>query len=168
MASKLGIAFREWRERSTGRKILDCVVWLFALAGFAIIGAWAVYQLGLTNNRGAVDKNSRYMLSVNEMEALKDVELTQEQIQRRWMKQYLKLAVFSKFYPVNAQLITTAAQYGHDPMLVDKMIAASGIYIDDMTEFNNLLSRTPSFATKRLSRRLDALQVWNLASSSAV
>ncbi|MBR4199626.1 MAG: hypothetical protein IKQ94_12730 [Bacteroidales bacterium] len=139
MASKLGIAFREWRERSTGRKILDCVVWLFALAGFAIIGAWAVYQLGLTNNRGAVDKNSRYMLSVNEMEALKDVELTQEQIQRRWMKQYLKLAVFSKFYPVNAQLITTAAQYGHDPMLVDKMIAASGIYIDDMTEFNNLL-----------------------------
>ena len=187
MASKLGIAYSNWRRRGFWHKALDIVVWLFALAGFAIIGAWAVYQLGLTNNRGAVDKNSRYMLSISEMESLKESELTQEQIQRNWMKQYVKLAAFSRFYPVNAQLITTAAQYGHDPQLVDRMIAASSLYIDDLRSttifcvkwkrcWKNIrnrlpktsylgcavssgrLSRTPSFATKRLSRRLDALQ----------
>ena len=139
MASKLGIAFRNWRKRGFWRKAFDIVVWLFALAGFAIIGAWAFYQLGFTNNRGAVDKNSRYMLSISEMEKLKDSELTEEHVHRNWMKQYVKLAVFSRFYPVNAQLITTAAQYGHDPQLVDRMIAASSLYIDDLTEYNNLL-----------------------------
>lgn len=139
MASKLGIAFQDWRRRSFWRKTLDIVVWLFALAGFAIIGAWAFYQLGFTNNRGAVDRNSRYMLSVSEMESINDSEYTPEQVQQRWMRQYLKLAVFSKFFPTNAQLITTAAQYGHDPMLVDRMIAAAALYAGDLTEYNNLL-----------------------------
>ena len=139
MASKLGIAFSNWRKRGFWRKAFDIVVWLFALAGFAIIGAWAFYQLGFTNNRGAVDKNSRYMLSISEMESLKESELTEEQVHKNWMRQYVKLAAFGKFFPVNAQLITTAAQYGHDPQLVDRMIAASSIYIDDLTDYNNLL-----------------------------
>ena len=132
MATKLGIAFQNWRRRGFWRKTLDIVVWLFALAGFAIIGAWAVYQLGFTNNRGAEDRNSRYMLSVDEMEALRDSTLTAEQVQQRWIRQYIKLAAFSRFYPVNAQSITTAAQYGHDPQLVDRMIAASSIYIENL------------------------------------
>ena len=86
MASRLGIAFQDWRQRSFGRKVLDIVVWLFALAGFAIIGAWAFYQLGLTNNQGAEDRNSRYMLSVDEMEGLKDSTLTASQMQQRWVR----------------------------------------------------------------------------------
>ena len=139
MASRFSIALRNWTKRSVGRKIFDIVVGLFALAGFTIIGAWAVYQLGLTHNKGAEDRNSRYMLSVSEMESINDAEYTPEQVQRRWMRQYVKLAVFSKFFPTNARLITTAAQYGHDPMLVDRMIAASGLYIDDLTEYNKLL-----------------------------
>lgn len=139
MASRLGIALRSWRNRSAGRKIFDIVVGLFALAGFAIIGAWAVYQLGLINNKGAEDRNSRYMLSVSEMESINDEDYTPEQVQQRWMRQYVKLAVFGKYYPTNAQLITTAAQYGHDPMLVDRMIAAASLYIDDLTEYNNML-----------------------------
>ena len=139
MASKLGIALSSWRRRSVGRKIFDILVGLFALAGFAIISAWAIYQLGFTNNKGSVDRNSRYMLSIDEMKSLKDSTLSTEQIQQRWMRQYVRLAVFSKFYPVNAQLITTAAQYGHDPMLVDRMMAASTMYIDNLDEYNNLL-----------------------------
>ena len=66
MAKKLSSAIQSWRRRSAGRKIFDIIVGLFALAGFAIIGAWAFYQLGFTKNRGAVDKNYRYMLSVDE------------------------------------------------------------------------------------------------------
>lgn len=139
--SLISKAFKSWRKRSARRKIFDIVVGLFALAGFAIIGAWAVYQLGFTKNRGAVDKNYRYMLSVDEMKALQDSTLTQEQVQERWMRQYAKLAVFSKFYPTNAQLITQAAQFSHDPMLVDRMMAACSMYIDDNSEYDKLLQQ---------------------------
>lgn len=141
MAKKLSSAFQSWRRRSAGRKIFDIVVGLFALAGFAIIGAWAFYQLGFTKNRGAVDKNYRYMLSVDEMKALQDSTFTEQEYQERWMRQYAKLAVFSKFYPTNAQLITQAAQYSHDPMQVDRMMRACSMYIEDQTEYNNLLQQ---------------------------
>ena len=144
MASKLGIAFQHWRSRTAGRKLLDIVVWLFALAGFGIVGAWGVYQLGFTKDRGAHDRNYRYMLSVAEMKSLQDSTMTEQQVSERWMRQYLKLAVFSKFYPTNAQLITQAAQFGHDPMHVDRMLAACSMYIDDLSEYNDLLRKVES------------------------
>ena len=50
-----------------GRRIFNIFVYLFALAGFGIIAAWAVFKLGLTNNKGGVDENYRYLLSVSEM-----------------------------------------------------------------------------------------------------
>lgn len=141
MTSKLSSAFDSWKQRSAWRKVFNIFEALFALAGFAIIGAWAFYQLGFTKNRGAVDKNYRYMLSVDEMESLKDSTFTQEQINERWMRQYAKLVVFSKFYPTNAQLISRGAQFSHDPMMVDRMMRACGMYIDDMSEYNELLQK---------------------------
>ena len=141
MAKKLSSAIQSWRRRSAGRKIFDIVVGLFALAGFAIIGAWAFYQLGFTKNRGAVDKNYRYMLSVDEMKALQDSTFTEQEYQERWMRQYAKLVAFSKFYPTNAQLITQAAQFSHDPMHVDRMIRACSMYIEDQSEYNKLLQQ---------------------------
>lgn len=139
MAKILSSAKQSWRRRSIGRKVFDIVVGLFALAGFAIIGAWAFYQLGFTKNRGAVDKNYRYMLSVDQMKALQDSAFTEQQYHERWMRQYAKLIAFSKFYPTNAQLITQAAQFSHDPMQVDRMVGACGMYIEDQTEYNKLL-----------------------------
>ena len=59
-----------------GRRIFNVFVYLFALAGFGIIAAWAVFQLGLTKNKGAVDSNYRYLMSVSEMEAMEQQELT--------------------------------------------------------------------------------------------
>ena len=96
MASRFGIAFQEWRSHSWGRKIFDIVVWLFALAGFSIIMAWAVYRLGFTNNSGSVDRNSRFMLEVDEMESMSDSTVSQQRVQQRWMQQYVKLAAFSQ------------------------------------------------------------------------
>lgn len=141
MASNFKSAYQSWKQRSAWRKVFNIFEALFALAGFAIIGAWAFYQLGFTKNRGAVDKNYRYMLSVSEMEALQDSTLTEAQVNQRWMQQYAKLAVFSKFYPTNAQLITKGAQYSHDPMMVDRMMRACCMYIDDMSEYNDLLQQ---------------------------
>ena len=99
-----------WKRRSLLRKIFDILLLLFAAAGAAIIGAWGVYQLGLTNNKGSVDPNYRYLMSVSEMDDLKNKQMTPAQMQEQWMNQYANLASFSRFYPLNAQLIAHAAQ----------------------------------------------------------
>ena len=86
-----------------GRRIFNIVVYAFALAGFGIVAAWAVFKLGLTNNKGAVDENYRYLMSVAELEQMEDAELTPQQRNAIWLEQYLKLAAFGKYYPENAQ-----------------------------------------------------------------
>ena len=69
----------EFKQRPWWRKTLNIVELLFAGAGFGIIGAWAIFQLGLTNNAGAIDENYRSLMSVSEIEDLKHAELTQEE-----------------------------------------------------------------------------------------
>ena len=104
MAEKLGIK-ELWTRKSPWLKALDIVILLFALAGFAILGAWGAYQLGVTNNKGGVDKNYRYLMSVEEMEALQDSTLTEQQIEEQWFTQYAKLAAYGRFYPTLAHRV---------------------------------------------------------------
>lgn len=161
MASRLSIAFHRWRSRSAGRKLFDIIVGLFALAGMAIIGAWGIYKLGLTNDRGTIDRNHRYMLSVSEMKDLRDSVLTEQQMQEQWMSQYAKLVVLSKFYPVNAQLITRAAQCSNDPRVVDRMIAACHMYIsEDDTEYQQLLHEVESLLNRQPQRQQGNVIPW--------
>ena len=47
----------DFKQRPWWRKTIDIVLVLFALAGMAIIGAWGLYQLGVTNNKGADRKS---------------------------------------------------------------------------------------------------------------
>lgn len=126
-----------WKRRSLLRKIFDILLLLFAAAGAAIIGAWGVYQLGLTNNKGSVDPNYRYLMSVSEMDDLKNKQMTPAQMQEQWMNQYANLASFSRFYPLNAQLIAHAAQVCDNPMIVDRMIAAAQVYMENPAEYRN-------------------------------
>ena len=74
----------EFKQRPLWRKTVDIIVVFFAAAGAAIIGAWGLYQLGVTNNHGAVDKNYRSLMSVSEIEDLQHAKLTQEQIDAEW------------------------------------------------------------------------------------
>ncbi|MCR4829407.1 MAG: hypothetical protein K5864_08095 [Bacteroidales bacterium] len=127
-------------RRSVPRRIFNVVVYLFAIAGFGIIGAWGIYKLGLTNNKGAVDKNYRYLMSVEEMEAgANGKALSDNERNALWMQQYLKLAAFGKYYPENAQMILHAAQRQGDPRLVDRMIAAAMVYTDSTSDYQQLL-----------------------------
>ena len=120
----------EFKQRPTWRKICDILLVLFALAGAAIIGAWGLYQLGVTNNRGAVDKNYRYLMSVSEIKNLKDANLTQEQLDEQWALQLERLAELAHRYPVNSRLILNAAVVSDDPLIIDRMVAALSIYTD--------------------------------------
>ena len=120
----------EFKQRPLWRKTVDIIVVFFAAAGAAIIGAWGLYQLGVTNNHGAVDKNYRSLMSVSEIEDLQHAKLTQEQIDAEWALRYARLAALARHYPVNARLILNAAQHSNDPLVVDRMIAAAKIYMD--------------------------------------
>lgn len=120
------------------RKVLDVAILCFAAAGAAIIGAWGLYQLGVTNNRGGIDKNYRSLMAVSEIEDLQHAGLTREQIDAEWALRYGRLAALARFYPVNARLILTAAQHSDDPLVVDRMIAAASIYMDKDKSLNRL------------------------------
>ena len=128
----------EFKQRPLWRKICDILLVLFALAGVAIIGAWGMYQLGITNNRGAVDKNYRYLMSVSEVKSLKDAKLSREQIDELWALQYGRLAALARFYPENARLMLRAAQFSDDPVVVDRMVAAAGVYMEENDSIEHL------------------------------
>ena len=120
----------EFKQRSLRRKLFDIALLLFAGAGAAIIGAWLFFELGGTRQRGGVDKNYRYLMSVSEIESMRDAKRDPVEVDAHWMKQYVRLAALSRFYPVNARLITQAAQHSNNPYMVDRMIAAAEMYID--------------------------------------
>ncbi len=128
----------EFKQRPWWRKTMNIVELLFAGAGFGIIGAWAIFQLGLTNNAGAIDENYRSLMSVSEIEDLKHAELTQEEIDAAWAIRYGELAALARYYPVNARLILNAAQHSNNPLAVDRMIAAAKVYMDENQDVDKL------------------------------
>ncbi|MBR6291846.1 MAG: hypothetical protein IKR33_03490 [Bacteroidales bacterium] len=131
----------EFKQRPVWRKICDILLVLFALAGIAIIGAWGLYQLGVTNNHGKVDKNYRYLMSVSEIKDLKGKKLTQQQIDEQWALQYGRLAALARYYPENARLIMLAAQFSDDPVVVDRMVAAAQLYMNEEAEVDKLADK---------------------------
>ncbi|MBR1517848.1 MAG: hypothetical protein IJ620_06910, partial [Bacteroidales bacterium] len=132
MVKRLSLKLRDWwQHRSWKRKIYDIILYGFALTGVAIIGAWGVFQLGLTNNSGSVDKNYRYLMTVEEMRTARKGSLSIEEANEQWAEQYARLIAFSRFYPTNARLIMHAAHQIDDPMMVQRKIAAAEVYVAD-------------------------------------
>lgn len=128
-------------KRKWVRRTYLIVVHLFAIAGAAIIGAWGVYQLGLTNNSGTVDKNSRYLMEVSEMNALAAQDTSAQARQQLELEQYVKMAAFGRFYPENARLMMQALRTCDNPAVVSQMIAAAEIYTEKNEDYKNYLSQ---------------------------
>ena len=143
-----------------GRRIFNIVVYLFAIAGFGIIAAWAIFKLGLTNNKGAVDNNYRYLMSVAELEEMEDADLTPQQRNAIWLEQYLKLAAFGKFYPENAHLILEAAEQSNNPLVVDRMIAAASLYTDSSDAYNVFLKQLKKVYDSRKPQQSPTVIPW--------
>lgn len=150
----------EFKQRPVWRKVFDVLLVLFALAGAAIIGAWGLYQLGVTNNRGAVDKNYRYLMSVSEMEELKGAKMTQAQIDEQWALQFGRLAALARFYPENARLILRAAQFSGDPMVVNRMVAAAQIYMEENDSIDALADRIGALLASTPQQQRQNLIPW--------
>ena len=134
---KIKICFSSWK--SFGRLCYNAALYGFALAGLAIIGAWAVYRLGWTKNSGAVDKNNRYLAQVSQMntESKKAGKINAEKLS----EDYMKLSVISRLYPRNAELMMQAVNNAHGGVDVSQMIAACELYIKDEPEYVSLLEK---------------------------
>lgn len=142
------------------RKIFNILVYAFALTGFGIIGAWAFYQLGFTKNKGAVSENYRYLMSVDEMNDLKGDTLSQQQTDEMMMTQYARLAAFGRFYPQNAALIMKAAALSGDPRIVDKMLAAGSVYLENDEDCSRLMEQMEQAITHQSQQQNGNLIPW--------
>lgn len=160
MATRLGLAWRSWRLRPLWRKVFDIILVLFAGAGAAIIGAWGLYQLGVTNNRGAVDENYRYLMSVSEIKDLQHTQLSRKQIDAQWALQYGRLAALARFYPENARLILQAAQYSDDPVVINRMVAAAQVYMDEHEDLDRLVDDIESLLRKQPQQQRGNVIPW--------
>lgn len=110
-------------------KFYQVVLHLFALFGLAVIGAWACYQLGFANNKGGIDKNNRYLADYKKYELTVD----STRIFSYNMQHLLDLVALGKCYPTNARLIYEASLVTSDPQIVDRMLYAADMYLQDDT-----------------------------------
>ena len=116
-----------WKRLKGRTKFYLVVLHLFALVGAGILGAWAFFELGFTNNKGGADKNNRYLTDSQHYLASSDSVNSQEAA----LNGYRDLSVLRQFYPKNADLIFNAAQYSDRPTAVQEMIYAANMYMQD-------------------------------------
>lgn len=119
--------WKSWKRLKGRSKFYLIMVHLFALVGAGILGAWAFYELGFTNNKGGMDKNNRYLSEKQKYVAEVDSANSQEAA----LNGYRSLSVLRQFYPKNADLIFNAARFSDRPTAVQEMIYAANMYMQD-------------------------------------
>ena len=117
--------WKSWKRMKGRTKIYLIVLHLFALVGAAILGAWAFFELGFTNNRGGADRNNRYLSGSQQYVAQADSIDRQDQA----LNGYRSLSVLRQFYPKNADLIFHAARFSDRPTAVQEMVYAANMYM---------------------------------------
>jgi hypothetical protein len=119
--------WKSWKRLKGRTKFYLIVLHLFALVGAGILGAWAFYELGFTNNKGGTDKNNRYLSENQKYASQADTINSQE----KTLNGYRDLSVLRVFYPQNADLIFNAAKYSDRPTAIQEMIYAANMYMQD-------------------------------------
>ncbi|MBR4804601.1 MAG: hypothetical protein IK032_08190, partial [Bacteroidales bacterium] len=117
------------------------LVHLFAIYGAVQIGGLIIFKLGLTNNSGTIDKNSRYLMEVSEMNDLSKSDTSAHARQQMELQQYIKLASFGRFYPENARLMGQTLRTCDNPAVISQMIAAASLYAEKNEDYNNFLDK---------------------------
>lgn len=144
--------FGAWKMLKGRTKFFQILLHLFALAGFAVLGAWAFYELGFTNNKGGVDTNNRYLADYKVENHLTD----SSKIFENNMQDYLNLVALSKFYPTNAHLIMDAAQNSDRTDGIGQMLYAANMYLQEgdtarqyqqmLKELQSVMNRYPTLS----------------------
>lgn len=141
---------KSWKSLKTRSKIYQICVHLFALFGIGMIAVWGIYKLGLTNENGGVDPNNRYLANYQSMGKITD----SSQIYSANLQNYINLAILNRVFPTNAHLIYEACREDSDPEVINRMIYACNMYLQEtdqgkkfdeiQKEVNALLGRYPA------------------------
>ncbi len=159
---KISYYFKSWK--AFGKMCYTLALYGFAIAGFLIIGAWAAYQLGLSNNSGGVDKNNRYLSQVSEMKKKKTKEQNPQQI----LDNCIKLAAIAKCYPLNARLILEGYDFSQGGTELEQMIAACELYMANDENYKALLQQFRATPNATNDKSSNAIEWMNLEEWSAL
>lgn len=129
--------FKEFYNKKAVRIIRKVLIYGFALFGVGVFGAWAIYELGLTNNGGLVDKNNRYLATVSDNTAINKNDTTERFVTQN----YLKLLTLGKLYPHNAKLIIEGLRNSKNDVQIAQMLAACEMYLQNDDKYHNLLKQ---------------------------
>lgn len=142
--------WKSWKSFKIRTRISLIFVFLFALAGAGMLGAYGLYQTGITNNKGGVDENNRYLANYSDENRVAD----SSKIFEENLKSYLNLVALNKIYPTNAHLIMDAGKYSERADGMNKMIYAANMYLQDdekgqryqqmVKELQDVLSKYPT------------------------
>ena len=125
----------------------------FAIAGFGIIAAWAIFNLGLTKNRGTIDKNNRYLMEIEEMGKINgnSVEDYSFNTTQRTIDLY-KMLCISRIFPYNANNILKAIKLNEKPESIHQMIATTEMYINSNPKIKKEYEKLLNEGVKLLSK----------------
>jgi len=115
-----------WKSFKIRTRIFVVLMMLFAVAGAGIIGAWGIYKLGLTNDRGAIDNNNRYLVDYKQRSTTDSADTKQND-----MKNYIQIAALNKFFPQNAEKILEAKNLSVRDDAADHMLYAAKMYLGE-------------------------------------
>ena len=130
------MTFKEFYYKKSVKIIRKIFVYGFSLFGFGIFAAWSVYELGLTNNNGLVDKNNRYLASVTQQ-----ITSDNDNKTRFRTENYLKLLTLGKLYPHNGRLLADALRNSKNDEQLSQMLRACELYMQKDTRYQDLLNK---------------------------
>ena len=119
--------WKSWKTLTLASKIFLIFTIIFALIGLGICGVWVLYQTGIMNNSGGIDKNNRYLADYKSRVKIVD----SNDIYEADLQNYISLAMLNKVYPVNAKLIYKASKTTPSPEAIDRMLYAANLYLKD-------------------------------------
>ncbi|MDR1846900.1 MAG: hypothetical protein LBR17_02135 [Bacteroidales bacterium] len=116
------------------RIIWRIILYSFALFGFGVLAGYCIFQMGLTNNKGGIDKNNRYLADISKLDSSQSAINVDEKLSEN----LVHLAVLSRFYPLNAQLISRALN--NKNANINKMIAACEMGLQNNEKYQTTLN----------------------------
>ena len=118
------------------RKFLYGLILLFAVFGLGITLVFIAQKTGLTNDRGAVDKNNRIFQELEDEKNKNTILISATAIDSmleanaNFTKLFFKIHYLNKYYPRNAGLILNTFNKTRNTKIIGSMIDALSLYVN--------------------------------------
>lgn len=113
---------------------------IFAAIGFFLCAAYMAIHFRWTDQKGEVDRNSRYLADIN-LKHTRVEEKDSIQLENEKFETFERLAILQEYYPVNAKNILQALGYNNDYSEAMRMIEALDVAIDSSSAYFNAVEQ---------------------------